>query len=479
MNNLEHIKKEAGYLNQNKPKSKFVRFTKIAFFILLVIFIVSSSFSYKVIFSQDSIIKGIGQLPVIKQIRKIVGLDGKIKGEMDNRTNFLILGQGGVGHEGPYLTDTIIFGSIKPSTGQVVMISIPRDFLVEVPGKGWYKINAVNSFGETGNYDGGGSKLVADIVSDIFDLPVHYWIRVDFDSFNDIINSVGHIEVCVERSFTDNLYPTDDFQYQTLEFTEGCQTMDGDTALKFARSRHGTNGEGSDFARAARQQKVILSLKDKVFDWKTVFKPNLIYSLFEMSKDHVQTNVTKGEIVHFIDLAQKIIDNEIKKRVLDNSPTGLLKAEITEQGAYVLVPRSGNYSELRNLAQNIFVLSEQPQEPSEEIKIVILNGTEVEGLARDTAGFFTSLSYEVLNVANSPRQNYEKNVIYDLSDGKKKEYLKILREALDANATKELPEFISTSEIEKIDEADFIVVLGCKEGEPKCVVEEEIEEENI
>jgi len=173
MQNLDQIKRDAGYLNIKKPKSKFLRFIKVAFFVLLVIFIISSSFSYKVIFSQDSILKGIGQLPIIKQVRQIIGLDGKILGEDDDRTNFLILGQGGVGHEGPYLTDTIIFGSIKPSTGQVTIISIPRDFLVEIPEKGWYKINAVNAFGQTGNYKGGGSKLVADIVSNIFDMPIH------------------------------------------------------------------------------------------------------------------------------------------------------------------------------------------------------------------------------------------------------------------------------------------------------------------
>ncbi|MFH1610784.1 MAG: LytR C-terminal domain-containing protein, partial [Patescibacteria group bacterium] len=114
------------------------------------------------------------------------------------------------------------------------------------------------------------------------------------------------------------------------------------------------------------------------------------------------------------------------------------------------------------------------QKPSEEIKILILNGTKVEGLAKDTAGFFSSLSYQVLDVANSPRQDYEKNVIYDLSDGKKKEYLKILKEALDANTSKEIPEFISNNEIEKINETDFIIVLGCKEGEPNCITEEEI-----
>jgi len=462
MQNLDQIKRDAGYLNIKKPKSKFLRFIKVAFFVLLVIFIISSSFSYKVIFSQDSILKGIGQLPIIKQVRQIIGLDGKILGEDDDRTNFLILGQGGVGHEGPYLTDTIIFGSIKPSTGQVTMISIPRDFLVEIPEKGWYKINAVNAFGQTGNYKGGGSKLVADIVSNIFDMPIHYWFRVDFDAFKEIIDKVGGVEVCVDKSFTDSLYPTDNFDYQTLTFTAGCQAMDGDMALKFSRSRHGNNGEGSDFARAARQQKVILAIKDKIFDWKTVFNPNLIYSLLEMSEKNVQTNVKKSEIINFMDIASKVVDNEIKRRVLDNSPSGLLKAEFTEQGAYVLVPRVNDYSELRNLAQNIFILSEQPQNQEQQIKVIILNGTKTEGLARDTAGLFSSLSYEILNTANSPRQDYEKTVIYDLTNGnqEKKDALKILKQALHANATKELPEFLNNQEIENLDKADFIIVIG-------------------
>jgi len=82
---------------------------------------------------------------------------------------------------------------------------------------------------------------------------------------------------------------------------------------------------------------------------------------------------------------------------------------------------------------------------------------------------FSSLSYEILNTANSPRQDYEKTVIYDLTNGnqEKKDALKILKQALHANATKELPEFLNNQEIENLDKADFIIVIGsqaCSNG---------------
>ena len=469
----EKIKKEGQYLSdQPKKKNKFTHFLKVLFFIILIFFIVSSSFSYKVIFSQESLLSGMKQLPVIKQIRKLVGWDNDLRGYNDDRINFLLLGQGGVGHEGPYLTDTIIFASIKPSTGQVAMFSIPRDFLVQIPGKGWYKINSVNSFGETENYEGGGSALLAEIVSDIFDLEIHYYLRVDFEAFKQIVDKLGDIEVCVDKSFTDELYPTKDFLYQTVSFNKGCQKMDGETALIFARSRHGTNGEGSDFARSRRQQKVILALKNKIFDWRTVFNPNLVYSLFDMTKTNIQTNVKKSEIISFIDLAKKIVDSEIKRRVLDNSPQGLLMAEITEQGAYVLVPRTGDYSELRYLAKNIFSLSEQPASEEEQVKLIVLNGTKVEGLARDVSGLLSSLSYQIIDIDNSPNQEYEKTVIYKMPQDEQKQALKILKESLEANTSDELPEFLNEY---KNQEADFIVVLGCNPDEERCQVEQEEE----
>ena len=119
------------FQSQYKRRRKFWRVFKIIFFVILVGIIAISAFSHKIISGQNSVLSNIGRLPVIKQFRQIFGMEN-LKGELDNRINFLLLGQGGVNHEGPYLTDTIILGSIKPSTNEVAMISIPRDFYINM-----------------------------------------------------------------------------------------------------------------------------------------------------------------------------------------------------------------------------------------------------------------------------------------------------------------------------------------------------------
>ncbi|MBU4482052.1 LCP family protein [Candidatus Parcubacteria bacterium] len=463
---------------QTRPKNKFWRFFKIVFFIFLVTVIALSIFSYTVIFSHNSVLGGIGRLPVIKQFRQIMGME-KLQGELDDRINFLLLGQGGVGHDGPYLTDTIIFGSLKLSTNDVALISIPRDFYTQIEDNGWLKINTANSIGETNNYPDGGSAYATKILADTFDVPIHYWARIDFNAFEKIINDLNGIKVCLDRGFEDQFYPTDDHEYQTVTFDAGCQMMDGDTALKFARSRHGNNGEGSDFARAARQQKIILALKDKFFSFGTLTSPQKIYNLINTLSGHIQTNIELTEIPHFLKTAQNINPDNIKRLVLDNTTSGLLRDAYTEDGAYVLLPRTGNLNEIRTLIKNIFILKDQSIKP---VNVIILNGTKIEGWAMETEGYLQDLGFKVLSTQNSPQQTYEKTVIYKIKDEYNKDALEILKNGLDANVTKFIPEFINKENIENYDKAEFVVVLGSKElpeavpSEPKNPEEEKIEE---
>lgn len=460
--------------------SKFWRIFKILFFIILIIILTVSIFSHKIISGQNSILSGIGRLPIIKQIRQVLGMEN-LKGELDDRINFLLLGQGGVNHDGPYLTDTIVLGSIKPTTNEVAMISIPRDFFVNISGHGWHRINAANSIGETTGYDGGGAALTAKVIEDVFDIPIHYWLRVDFNAFEKIINDLGGINVCVEHAFEDHNYPTEDFLTQTISFESGCQEMYGDTALKFVRSRHGTNGEGSDFARAARQQKVIMSVKDKILSLGTLTNPQRIYNLIKDLNNHIQTNIELTQIPHFLNLAQNIESENINRIVLDNSPYGLLRNNFTQEGAFILVPRTGNLDEIQILAKNIFILKNQSLEP---VNIIVLNGTEIIGWATGMTNYLSDLGFDVIASGNSPQQTYEKSVIYDLrelreSQGKKtvsRDIISILKKSLDANVTKYIPEFLNADEIYEFDNADFLVVLGCKQ-DGECWYEDEIIEE--
>lgn len=461
---------QRGYIPKRQPR-KIWKVLKTFFFVILVSLIVSLSFSWKVVSSQKSIIDGLTQLPVVSQIKKLItGNSIKLEGAKDDRINFLLLGQGGVGHEGPYLTDTIILASIKPSTGQVSMLSIPRDFSILIPGYGYRKINEVNSIGEVNEYEGGGSAYAAQILEDVLDIPIHYQLRIDFEGFKTAIDKIGGIEVCVDKPFTDNQYPTDDFGTQTLSFEQGCQKMDSERALEYARSRHGNNGEGSDFARSKRQQKIILAIKDKIFDWKTALNPNRIYSIIEAVENHTQTNIGVWQVPNFIKLASKIDFEHVTQKSLDSSTNGYLKNMITEDGAYILVPRTGNYSEIRYLVQNIFTVNQIEKETA---RIVILNGTQVSGLAQAIADEMVILGMQVLDVNNAPgsvTEEYEKTVIYRLNtEEKKKEALSMIKNQLGLpNVTDNLPnnfdEYFFPQDdsiyVPEKQDIDFLVVLG-------------------
>jgi polyisoprenyl-teichoic acid--peptidoglycan teichoic acid transferase len=439
-------------------KKKIARGLRVLFYAFIVFFVISTAFSYKVILSQDSVLKGIGEIPVIKQLKNWIGLQSKLNGENEDRINFLLTGQGGAGHEGPYLTDTIILGSIKPSNGEVVLISIPRDFLVQIPGDGWYKINSINAFGETGP-DKNGSELLAKTIENVFGVPIHYYLRVDFSSFEKLIDEVGGVTVCVDKSFTDNLYPTDDYLTKTVSFKAGCQKMDSQTALIFSRSRHGNNGEGSDFARTARQQKILVALKNKVFNWKTVFNPNLIYSIFSLTEKNIQTNMRKSDLPSFLNLAGKIADKEVRHIVLSDSPEGLLKASATAEGAYVLVPRSGDYSQLRELFNNVF----EGAAGDGGAKILLLNGTIIEGFGKRLGDLLTSLNFRVLETKNAPTQDYKQTIIYKMNNEKNPETQKTLSTILKGEITTNIPPAISLTASST--NPDFVVVLGCAKEE--------------
>ena len=157
--------------------------------------------------------------------RLVGGQDTQLQGEADDRINFLLLGQGGIGHDGPFLTDTMMLVSLKPSTGQVALLSIPRDLDVNIPGYGFNKINSANAFGETKGA-GQGAILASQVVSKVFNLPIQYYVRLDFAGFSKLIDQVGGVGVNVTNGFTDTQFPDDnDNGYRTITFTPAAEAV--------------------------------------------------------------------------------------------------------------------------------------------------------------------------------------------------------------------------------------------------------------
>jgi polyisoprenyl-teichoic acid--peptidoglycan teichoic acid transferase len=197
----------------------------------------------------------------------------------NNRTNILVMGRAGGGHDGPDLTDTMMMVSISLTDKNIKIISIPRDTWVpEIRAK----INSAYYWGNQKN-QGEGIIFAKAIMSKIVGTPIQYGVVIDFSGFKEIINEIGGIKVDVENSFTDYYYPIvgrendtcdgKDLQYmcryETITFNAGTQIMDGETALKFVRSRHALGVEGTDLARQARQGKVIEAIKNKLMDKET------------------------------------------------------------------------------------------------------------------------------------------------------------------------------------------------------------------
>lgn len=304
----------------------------------------------------------------------------------NNRVNILLLGIGGEGHDGPYLTDTIILASVDKSGKDVALISIPRD--TWVPDKE-ERINAVYADNKNN------LKPTEQTVSKLFGVPIHYALRIDFSGFEKAVDLVDGLDITVDNSFTDYKYPisgrkddtcgieieaklengikntyfkdatgsatllteeNDPFvcRYETLNFAKGQIHMDGAMALKFVRSRHALGDEGSDFARSARQEKVLLAFRQKVLSVGTLTNPKKIADLLSTFGNSIDTDITPVEIPYFLKLFPTIDPSTIRKITIDSDrPDSKLEVGDPTQfgGAFVLLPKGGSWQELADYIQ--------------------------------------------------------------------------------------------------------------------------------
>ncbi len=504
-----------------KPDEKpFLFFKKtliISFFILAT---VGAAFSFNVGATSDGE-KSPTELSLFSIIRNfILPEDDFLDGESEDRVNILLTGIGGVGHEGAQLTDTILFASYRPSTKKVAFMSLPRDMTVPIPGRGYQKINSVNAYAESANAGTGGS-ATAQFVGETLKQPVHYYARVDFDGFAELINIIGGIDVYVDHPFTDSAYPilgkekdtcgnskasmnatADELagtasgpaipppnyacRFKVLTFKEGMMHMDGETALDFVRSRHGNNGEGSDFARSRRQQKVMLAVKDKVFSVSTFFNPVRITGIFDTLDKNISTNLSVSQLMRLGKEFKDLKSEDVVSHVIDDSPDSPLYAT-TLNGAYVLLPKNDDWKTLQQMAQYIYTPAPDttqkrsvvtttpdpvtPEPVAASVRLEIQNGTNVTGLGvRASQLLQTHKEFQVIKVGNAVTRDYTQTVIYDLTSGSNPEELKALQGFFQAKIASESGEngesTVTLANEEGAKPAptgskiDFLVILG-------------------
>ena len=340
----------------------------------------------------------------------LLGIVSPLK-NTDGNVNVLFLGIAGGAHQGANLTDTIMVASYNLKTNQVYLLSIPRDLWLPALQS---KANTAYQLGISQN---NGLDLAKTVMGNVLGIPIHYGLRIDFRGFVQTIDAIGGIEVDVEKSFDDYLYPIQgaendlcgfreeekDFseeeakalniesgkrkvfiapdgsiatdsaeedkgvkyfscRYEHISFEKGKMTMNGAIALKYVRSRHGTNGEGSDFARSVRQGKVIQATRNKILSADTLFNPSKISELIKALGKSIDTDVSARDAVEFYKLSKKIeatltfaLDDSLKSGLLPEGRERLLvhPSPADYGGAYVLISQDDDFSIVHKYVKKI------------------------------------------------------------------------------------------------------------------------------
>ncbi len=324
--------------------------------------------------SQNSIANNIAAVlsPVIPGLKNFDNSSIAQAQRNGSRVNILLLGYGGVGHAGSLLTDTMMVLSIDFKNNTATFIPVPRDLWVRLATQGYdgpyMKINAAYAIGEDQkNYPdklpqftgiNGGGNMSKYEVSQVLGIPVDYYVSVDFYAFQQIIDILGGVDVNVQNSFTDYSYPNGDqnanaaycdapnistdlltaCRFKVVHFEKGLQHMDGETALEYARSRHGNNGEGSDFARSKRQEILLSAIEQKAVSAGAISKS---ISLLNALQGHVLTDLSLADIADLSDYLKSGIISQPNRISLTDSNENELVSSWSDDGQWILVPVAG------------------------------------------------------------------------------------------------------------------------------------------
>lgn len=229
--------------------------------------------------------------------------------------NVLLLGSDKRPDEyGPARTDTMIIAHLDPARQRVALLSLPRDLVVPIPGVGYGRINSAHVYGELDPAIGG-LNLARQTVSELLGIPIHYVVALDFAGFVGAIDAIGGVDITVEQALYDNAYPTMDYGYSIVSFELGQQHMDGERALIYGRIRHGD----SDFARAQRQQSVIVAAIERVRTQNSFAQIQSMARITEALRTYIRTDMALDQMVNVAWSMRTIRPAAVERYALDGT----------------------------------------------------------------------------------------------------------------------------------------------------------------
>ena len=213
----------------------------------------------------------------------------------------------------PVRTDSLILVSIDPATTSIGLLSIPRDLWVEIPGQEERdRINRAYFLGEV-RATSGGARLLQQTVSWNLGMRVHNYVLVDFKVLVDFVDLLGGVEVSIDYTINDERYPDNNYGYDPFYLEPGRHTLDGEDALRFARTRHGNN----DVLRAGRQQQVINGIRERALSLNFLQLIGQIPALLTSLSEHLKTGLDIQQIVQLALFAKDVEADNIQMRVMN------------------------------------------------------------------------------------------------------------------------------------------------------------------
>ena len=362
------------------------------------------------------------------------------------------------GHNGANLTDSIMVLSVNTKNNTALILSVPRDLWVNIPGNGYSKINAA--------YPDGGMDLLQNVVQKDLGLTIDYQALVNYEAFKDLVDAVGGITINIQSPDPRGIYdPNIDYTSRRCcalaKYPNGPVTLNGHQALNLARARGDPNPYGipygfsdGDFDRTQHQRQMLLAIKDKSSQAGVIANPFKVSALVDAVGNNVKTNLQLDEVETLYTYMKKIDDNSIASynvNTLKGGNTTMLENYTTPDGQSALIPAAGvgDYSAIQAQIRKIF--SSDPV-AREGATVVVLNGTEVTGLAMRQDNKLIGKGMTV-SVADAPVTQATSTIIDD-SNGQMPNTLAYLKKhynatvVTDASLTRGYPG------------ADFILILG-------------------
>jgi LCP family protein required for cell wall assembly len=341
-----------------------------------------------------------------------------------SRVNILLLGldasdQRDLTEPGPRMSDTMILITIDPLSQTLGALSIRRDLWVNVPGYDYHKINKAHFIGEAFNLPGGGAGLAVKTVEEFLGVPIHFYAKVDFDTFVKVIDEIQGVKVNV----TERILADWDGDGNNTWLEPGTYTLPGVAALAYARYRGGDDG---DIGRGARQMQIITAIRDRILDFNML--PGLIASapaIYKDVSDGVQTNMSFDQAVQILVLITQIPRENFNTYNITYEMAEPTTVSTFDEGTqYILRPFPEKIRALRDqvfatdgvAAAPIVTGNEDPLKlaMAENARISLYNGTASGGLAEETQAYLLNQGLNVIEIGSaSEGYTYTTIVVYN------------------------------------------------------------------